>query len=190
MAAVLAFSAVRNQDRVGLVLFAEEVEVYVPPAKGLTHVLRLVREALYHTPRGTGTRLKPALDFVNRVARRRTVTFLLSDLLSSDKVEQTLRVTARRHDLIAVRVSDRREQAWPRAGVVEWEDAETGRRRLLDTSSAQVRRALTEAYTLRAEERRSMLRGMGIDLIEVETGEPYERAFLRFFQARELRRKF
>ncbi len=191
MAAVLAFAAVRNNDRVGLILFAEDVEVFVPPAKGSTHVLRLVREALTHEPRRPGTRVGPAVEFLNRVTPRRTVAFLISDFIfPREETPRVLRVTARRHDLIALRVSDRREQAWPRAGVVRWRDPESGVARLLDTSDPRVRRALTRAHAAWTGALRDALRAIRVDLIEVETGEAFERAFLRFFQARERRLRF
>ena len=187
MAAVLAFSAIRNNDRVGLVLFSDEVETYVPPRKGIGHGLRVIREALYHEPRHRGTAVAPALEFLNHVVTRRSVCFLLSDFLFPDSGERLLSIAARRHDLVAVVVSDRREQAWPRVGLVEWEDAETGARRLLDTSDPATRRALTERAATQRAALLSRLRRAGLDTIEVSAGEPYDRALVRFFRERERR---
>ncbi len=184
LAAVLAFSAIRNNDRVGLVLFAEDVECFVPPGKGPSHVLRVIRDALYHEPHGRGTRVTPALDFLNRVTTRRTVTFLVSDFLFEEDYARALAVSARRHDLVAVAVGDRREQAWPAVGLVSWEDTETGRRFLVDTSDAATRRRFTAEQSRRRSERLDTLRRAGVDQVEVTTGEPYERALLRFFRER------
>lgn len=187
LTAVLAFSAIRNNDRVGLALFTDEVERYVPPRKGSSHVLRVVREALYHPPRRRGTNVAPALEFLNHVMTRRAVCFLISDFLFPDPADRLLAVTARRHDLVGVIVGDRREQAWPKAGLVWWEDAETGARQLLDTSDDRTRRALTKRQAVRRESLLARLRRAGVDPIEVTAGEPYERALIQFFRERERR---
>lgn len=187
LTAVLAFAAIRNNDRVGLALFTDEVECYVPPRKGTSHVLRVVREALVHPPRRRATSVVPALEFLNHVMTRRAVCFLISDFLFPDPAERLLAVTARRHDLIGVVVGDRREQAWPRAGLVWWEDAETGEARLLDTSDDRTRRALTKRQAVRREALLGRLRRAGIDPIEVTAGESYERALIQFFRERERR---
>jgi uncharacterized protein (DUF58 family) len=189
LAAVLAFSAVRNHDRAGLLLFSDRVERYIPPAKGATHVLRVIREALGHRPRHPGTDVRPALEFLLRVLRRRCVCFLMSDFLFPDPAERELALAARRHDLIAVRAGDRREQAWPDAGLVWWEDAETGRRRRFDTSDRRVREAVARRFAAHRAAWQARFRRYGVDAIEVETGVPYDRALRRFFQTRERRRR-
>ena len=186
IAAVLAFSAIRNNDRVGLILFSNAIERYIPPRKGTTHVLRVIREVLSARPRHAGTHIQPALDFLNRVTTRRTVAFLISDFLN-DGYERALRITAKRHDLIGVVVGDRREDSWPSVGLVDWMDAEDGRRFLVDTSSAATRKALA---TLRADQRLALLtmfRAADVDTMEVYAGEPYERELVRFFKLRERR---
>ncbi len=186
IAAVLAFAAIRNNDRVGLILFSNAIERYIPPRKGTTHVLRVIREVLSARPRNSGTQIEPALEFLNRVTTRRTVAFLISDFLD-DGYERALRITAKRHDLIGVVVGDRRENSWPSAGLVDWVDAESGRRFLVDTSSAATRKALA---TLRADQRLAlltMLRAADVDTMEVYAGEPYERELVRFFKLRERR---
>ena len=132
IAAVLAFAAIQNNDRVGLILFTDEVEHYLPPRKGVSHVLRVIRDVLCFQPRHRGTALIPALDFLNHVTAHRAVTFLISDLLTGEDLKPVLTVSARRHDLIAVVTGDRREQEWPAVGLVEWTDAETGARRLVE----------------------------------------------------------
>jgi uncharacterized protein (DUF58 family) len=187
ISAVLAFAAIQNNDRVGLVLFSDEVEHYIPPRKGAPHVLRVIRDALYFKPRRRGTGIAKALDFLNSVTTRRCVCFIVSDFLDHD-FSRPLRVTAKRHDVVGVVIGDRREHAWPAAGVVEWIDAETGERRLIDTSDASTRRALGALSATRRRELLSSLRGCGVDAIEVFAGEPYIKAFMKFFRERERRR--
>lgn len=189
IAAVLAFAAITNNDRVGLILFTDEIETYIPPKKGVAHVLRVIREVLYFEPRRTGTRIQPALDFLNHVTTRKTVTFLISDFITNEVLKKPLAITARRHDLINIMIGDKREQSWPAAGVVDWVDAETGRRHLVDTSDANTRRAFG---TLQAQRRESLLkifRTSGVDTVQANAGEPYEREFIKFFRMREQRLK-
>ena len=190
LAAVLAFSAIQNNDRVGLILSTDQVEHYLPPRKGVSHVLRVIRDVLYFQPRQRRTALIPALEFLNHVTTHKTVTFLISDFLTREELKPTLTVSARRHDLIAVVAGDRREQDWPAVGLVEWTDAETGERRLVDTSDARVRRALTGQQTERRAALRQLLTRAGLDTIEVFAGEPYELEVAKFFRnrARRLRR--
>jgi len=188
VAAVLAFSAIRNNDRIGLILFAEEVEKYIPPKKGTRHVLRLVREMLSHRPQGKGTNAAPALDYLNHVSNRKNVTFLISDFMFSDEYEQLLKITARRHDLISVVVGDKREIAWPDIGVINWRDAETGEEVLVDTSSRKVREQLGIEQTRRAGTIDELHRKAGIDTIRLFAGEPYDKQFINFFRKRASRR--
>lgn len=187
LAALLAFSATQNNDRVGLICFSDHVEHYLPPRKGVSHVLRLVRDVLYVEPKHRGTQLKPALDFLNHIASRRAVTFLISDFLFNESIKQPLAITAMRHDLISVLIGDKREQAWPRAGLIEWEDAETGQRFLIDTSDTRTRRRLMHTYAAQRRDTLELLRKSGIDAIEVFAGEPYDKALMRFFRMREQR---
>jgi uncharacterized protein (DUF58 family) len=188
VAAVLAFSAIRNNDRIGLILFAEEVEKYIPPKKGTRHVLRLVREMLSHQPRGKGTNAVPALDYLNHVSTRKNVTFLISDFIFSDNYEKLLKISARRHDLISVVIGDKREIAWPDIGLVNWHDAETGATVLVDTSSKKVRTQLAMEQTRRAEAVDDLHRKAGIDTVRLFAGEPYDKQFIKFFRQRAQRR--
>lgn len=188
LAAVLAFSAIQNNDRVGLILFTDQVEHFLAPRKGVSHVLRLLRDVLHTKPKRTGTRIKPALDFLNHVVPRRAISFLISDFIVDEALKKPLTVTARRHDLIGVLIGDKREQAWPRAGLIEWMDAESGERFLVDTSDARTRRDLTALYLERRRRALDVLRQSGVDTIEVQAGEAYERALMRFFRMREARR--
>jgi uncharacterized protein (DUF58 family) len=186
LAAVLAFSAISNNDRVGLVQFTDRVERFLPPRKGTRHVLRLIRDVLFYQPEHRGTSLREGLDFLNRVLHRRTIVFLLSDFLDGD-YESSFKRTGRRHDLIALRISDPREEELPAVGLLELEDAETGERLLLDTNSAAVR----DAFRAAAERRRTALRQMArqarVDLIEVSTDGGHLDALIRFFRLRERR---
>jgi uncharacterized protein (DUF58 family) len=186
LAAVLAFSAISNNDRVGLVQFTDRIERFLPPRKGTRHVLRLIRDVLFYQPEHHGTSLREGLDFLNRVLHRRTIVFLLSDFLDRGFASAFKR-TGRRHDLIAVRITDPREEELPSVGLLELEDAETGERRLLDTSSVAVR----NAFRADAEQRRSALvqlaRQARVDLIEVSTSGGHLDALIRFFRLRERR---
>ena len=187
VAAVLAFSAIANHDRVGLILFSDRVEKHVPPAKGATHVLRVVSEILNAKPSSPRTDLEPALRYLNQVVRRRSVAFLISDFIAPS-CEHLLRVTARRHDLVSLVIGDKRESALPAVGLVDFEDAETGQRVVVDTSHAPTRRALLARQT---ERRQILLRQLArarSDAIELHAGERYDRQLVRFFRTREKRR--
>jgi uncharacterized protein (DUF58 family) len=186
LAAVLAFSAISNNDRVGLIQFTDRVERFVPPRKGVRHVLRLIRDVLFFQPQRRGTSLREGLDYLNRVLHRRTIVFLFSDFIDRD-YENAFKRTGRRHDLIAVRVADAREEELPPVGLVELEDAETGAHVLLDTNSRRVRDAYRRAAADRREGLRTLTHRAGVDLIEVSTDGSHLDALIRFFQMRERR---
>ncbi|HJT79151.1 MAG TPA: DUF58 domain-containing protein [Gemmataceae bacterium] len=186
LAAVIAFSAISNNDKVGLLQFTDRVERFVPPRKGVRHVLRLIRDILFFQPKHPGTSLREALDYLNRVLHRRTIIFLLSDFLDRD-FEKSLKRTGRRHDLVAVRITDPREEDLPPLGLLELEDAETGARRLLDTRSRHVRAAYTAEARRRREALRQLTRSANIDLVEVATDGSHLDALIRFFKLRERR---
>jgi uncharacterized protein (DUF58 family) len=188
LAAVLAFSAVSNNDRVGLVQFTDRVERFVPPRKGARHVLRLIRDVLFHQPRRAGTSLREGLDFLNRVQRRRAIVFFFSDFLD-EGYELSFKRTARRHDLVAVRVTDPHEEELPAVGLLRVEDAETGERLLVDTSSRRVREAYRDAAARRREAVRQLARSSATDLIEVSTEGDHLDALIRFFRLRERRQR-
>jgi uncharacterized protein (DUF58 family) len=183
VAALLAFSAIQNHDRVGLLLFTEEVEKFVPPRRGRRHVLRVIREILYAEPRRRGTRLAAALDTLNRLLHKRSVVFVLSDFLDRG-YERSLRFTHRRHDLIALPLSDPREEELPAVGLLALADGETGEIALLDTRSRSAR----ELFARRARERRarleSFLKRAGIGSVFLRTDRPYDRPLADFFRAR------
>ena len=191
LASVLALSATRNNDKVGLVLFTDEVEAYIPPKKGRFHVLRVVREILGAQPRQRGTDVTRALRFANEVTHRRAIVFLLSDLLSPggelDGLRDAVRLVRRRHDLVAMHLHDPREMTLPNVGLLTLEDAETGELVELDTAKAKVR----ERYATLAEARRletvRTLRREGVDCLEIDTARPYLPPLLTFFKNRERR---
>lgn len=187
LSAVLAFSAIRSNDKVGLILFTDTVEKYVPPKKGTRHVLRIIRELLYHEPKGRGTDIAEALQFLNRVTVRKSVCFLVSDFLT-EGFEPALRIARGRHDLIPIVMSDPREQALPDVGFIELEDAETGARRLVDTSSRRVRESFERENRRRVAQRQTLFRRIDTEAIDVRTDRSYVDPLVRFFRKRERRR--
>jgi uncharacterized protein (DUF58 family) len=184
VAAVLAFSAIRNNDRVGLVIFTGEVEHFVPPKKGKKHVLRVISEILSFEPKSPSTNIAGALQFVGRIARRRAVTFLISDFLApTETYERALRITARRHDLVPVSVTDPLELALPDVGLVELCDPETGDVVVFDTSGPEAR-AFAAAAKRAVAERESLFRRLDMDALRVSTDKSYLPALTSFFEAR------
>ena len=195
LASVLAFSAIRNSDKVGLLLYTDRIERYLPPKKGRRHVLRVVRDILYHTPEGRGTDTVKALDVANHVLHRRAIVFLISDFQAPGgrdparaELRRAMRQTNRRHDLIAVQVADPREKELPDVGVLALEDAETGDIIELDTGSAAVRKRFQKFAADYARQLVNDFRSEGVDTLELMTDAAYMPALQRFFKARERRR--
>lgn len=183
VSALLAFSAIRNNDRVGLLLFTDRVETFVSPRKGREHGLRVLRELLAYEPAGRGTDISGALEVFRRVVTKRSVVFLVSDF-QDDGYERILRVVSRKHDVVAIVVSDPREETLPNVGLVAVEDPETGERSVMDTGSAAVRRRYAVAATADRDRTRETIRRIGLDALELTTGEPYDLALVRFFRER------
>lgn len=181
--ALLALAAVRSNDRVGLLAFTDRVERYVPPRKGTRHVLRVIRELLYLQPAGRRTCIGAAVHFLEGVLHRRSVIFLLSDFQDRG-YDAPLRVLARRHDVTAIVVHDAREFALPPVGLVEVEDAETGERRLIDTTHPRVRALYAARAAAQQEERRRLLAAMSIDQVELSTGASYVEPLVAYFRRR------
>jgi len=184
--ALLAFSAIRNNDKVGLLIFTDQVECYVPPRKGRRQVLRVIREILYAEPQHRQTDLAQALEYVNHVLTRRAIVFVISDFLTGGYAKP-LQVAARRHDVVCLRVEDPREVTVPAAGLFELEDAETGERRIVDLSAA-----LAETMAFQATQRKGQLKQTlaryQADLIELQAGQAPADPLLAFFQKRARRR--
>lgn len=186
LCAVLAFSAIKNNDKVGLIIFTDDIELYVPPSKGRTHVLRVIREVLYFEPKGTKTNIPGALRFLNGITKRRAVAFLVSDFMEED-YEVSLRIANRRHDIIAVSVSDPREETLPDVGLLSVRDAETGRETLVNTSDAEVRKQYALDAIGRARKRDDIFKRTKVDAMHVRTDRSYVEEIYKFFRMRERR---
>jgi uncharacterized protein (DUF58 family) len=185
VAALVAFSAIKNNDRVGLIIFTDEVELFVPPKKGKKHVLRVISEILTFTPRSPRTDLRTGIDFLGKIARRRAVGFLVSDFLA-EGWHQALRVAARKHDLVPVVIADPMEEGLPDVGLITVEDLESGAVLEFDTGGPEAR-AYVELVKRRAGERAALLRRMSLESVNVHTDKPYVDALVAFFRAREKR---
>ncbi len=181
--ALLAFSAIKNNDKVGLIIFSDRIEKFVPPKKGRRHVLRVLRELLYFEPESRGTDIAGALEYMTRVLPRRAVVFLVSDFIAQD-YQKALAVAGRRHDVVAVHMLDRRERELPPIGYVEFEDAETGTVVTVNTSSPQFQKAFAQHTTVADTALTRMFRKTKVDVIRIKTHEPYVEPLMRFFQQR------
>jgi uncharacterized protein (DUF58 family) len=191
LAAVLAFSAISNNDKVGLLVFTDQIELFISPRKGRRHVLRLIRDLLAFEPTGSGTDLRLALDTINRVLKRRSIVFLISDFLTPpERYRSVLQISNRRHDVIAVTLSDPREWVWPRVGLVALEDAETGQMQWVDTNNRQWRETFTERVKELQLARQRVFRKAKVDRIDITTDAEYVTPLTVFFEkrARRLRR--
>jgi len=186
--ALLAFSAIKNNDKVGLLIFSDRIEKFVPPRKGRRHVLRVLRELLYHRPEGRGTDITAALEHLTHVQRKKAVTFLVSDF-QDEGFERALAIAGRRHDLIAVRMGDERERDLPALGFIDLEDPETGDRVTVNTSNPDFRAAFGGLVGRARTDLDRTLRRSKVDVIDIETGQPYVKALMRFFQERMRRRR-
>lgn len=185
--ATLAFSAIKNNDRVGLLLFSDRVEQYLPPKKGVRHVLRVIRDLLAFEPKGRSTDISCGLEFLRRVHRKTGVCFLISDFIA-DGYETPLTHTSKRHDLITIAVTDPYESAFPDLGLLTLKDLETGRLKVVDTSNAQARAALAAQAQSRLETHRKLVERIGAGYIHIENGTDYTQPLRRFFKMRERRR--
>ena len=183
ISALLAFSAIKNNDRVGLLIFTDEVEVFIPPKKGRKHVLRVIRELLYFQPQGRGTSIAGALEYLERVIHRRSVVFILSDFLDAD-YQRVLQLVARRHDLIAVNLFDPRERQLPDVGFISLQDAESGGQLLVDTRNPRVRERFAEEQRGEEEQRSRAFRKLGIDEIFIDSTKSYIEPLVQFFRTR------
>ena len=181
--ALLAFSAIKNNDKVGLIIFTDRVEKFVPPRKGKPHVLRVLRELLYFEPENRQTDIGLALEYLSRVIRRRSVVFLVSDFLSKD-FQRPLRIANKKHDIVAVHIVDPREMELPSVGYIAVEDAETGEQILLDTSSREVRNRFARENEQAVSLRNRMFQSMNVDTIAIRTDTSYVEPLIRFFRMR------
>jgi uncharacterized protein (DUF58 family) len=181
--ALLAFSAIKNNDKVGLIVFSDNVEKYVTPKKGKPHVLRVVREILYHKPQGQKTDISVALEYLSRVTSRRAVVFLVSDFQSSG-YEKALQIANKRHDIVAITITDPREVEMPNVGFIELEDAETGENVLVDTSDGVFRNQFAERTMQEIAVREKLFTSMNVDHIDIRTNHSYVEPLIKFFKMR------
>ncbi len=183
--ALLALSAIDNQDRVGLLAFSDQIEKYIAAGKGQRHVLRVVRELLSLQPRGRGTSIGAALDYASKILNRRSVIFVVSDFVDNADYERQLRVLARRHDVVAITITDPRELELPDIGLLELQDAESGENIVIDSSDPQVRDYYRRQVDAQREQRQRLFRRNSIDAIEVSTASSYVEPLMAFFRRRE-----
>jgi uncharacterized protein (DUF58 family) len=185
---VLAFSAIYNKDNAGLIIFTDRVEKSIPARKGVNHVLRVIREALLYNAQNTGTDINSAIMYMNRIVHGKAVCFIISDFLTSG-YENALSVASRRHDVIAVRIIDRRETEMPDAGIVVLNDAESGQQQTVDTSSSEFRKRYQLDSLQRIKKQNDFFTSRGIDYIDVYTDTPYINSIIKFFNTRSSRMK-
>jgi len=183
LAALFAFSAIKNNDRVGLIIFTDRVEKYLPPAKGKKHVLRVIRELLYFKPEGKGTDISHALEYLNRIAVKKSVVFLLSDFAASG-YEKAMRITNQKHDLVVMALTDPRERTMPPIGLIRLRDNERGEEITVDSTSPEFRRILDRRWIKRNLSLQNFLSKSGIDYFEIDVSKPYIKKIVRFFKSR------
>ncbi len=183
LSAVLAFSAIKNNDKVGLIIFSDKIEKFIPPHKGKKHVLRVIREILFYKPQEATTDLNFALEYLSRVIKRRSIVFLISDFLT-ENYEKSLQIANKKHDIIAMSITDPREISLPDAGMIDLEDAETGETILIDTGSYQVRSEFYRQTTAQHSGRENYFRSIGVDHINILTDRSYVKPITRFFKMR------
>lgn len=181
--ALLAFSAMKNNDKVGLLIFTDKMEKFIPPRKGRQHVLRVLREIIYHEPENTGTNINSALEYLLRVIRRHSVVFILSDFMD-DGFQKSLRVVSSKHDVIAIKLTDKLEMQLPDAGLISLVDAETGENVVVDTSDEKIRNSYSALRQAQQERLEKMFKKINLDHITIKTGESYVEPLYKFFRKR------
>tara|TARA_B110000093_G_scaffold130894_1_gene139939 strand:+ start:736 stop:1611 length:876 start_codon:yes stop_codon:yes gene_type:complete len=187
LAAILAFSAIKNNDKVGVIFFTDKIEQFIPPKKGKSHILRIIREVLAFEPTGKGTDIAGALEYFSAVIKKRSICFILSDFMSKE-FERPLKIASKKHDLVALRIYDTREETLPNIGLVPMQDSETEKIQFVDTSSKKVRDNFAKNRALKTEKLRKLLPSSGVDLIDIITGKDYVKPLINFFKTRGKRR--
>ena len=187
LSAVLAFSAIKNNDKVGVIFFSDIIEEFIPPKKGKSHILRIIRQILSFKPQNKKTNISQAIEYFNNVMKKRCICFILSDYISSS-FEKPLRVASKKHDVVALKVSDKREKTIPNIGIVPFKDSETEKVILLDTSSKLVRERFQKKQKEKQSEIEKLFPRCGVDLININTGEDYVKPLINFFKNRDRRR--
>jgi uncharacterized protein (DUF58 family) len=188
IAATLAFSASKNNDKVGCILFSDHIEKFIPPKKGSSHILAIIRELVGFTPTGKSTNISEALRYLVGVNKKRATTFLLSDFINAEadnpKLEDALKIASSKHDIMAIRVYDKRDAELPNIGIIEIEDAESGRTEWIDTSSRRVRDFWADSYRERNERVASLLRHNRVDIADIATDDDYVVNLIKMFKQR------
>ena len=187
LSAVLAFSAIQNNDKVGVIFFTDIIEKFIPPKKGKSHILRIIRELLAFEPKNSGTNISAALEYFSSVIKKRSVCFILSDFLDND-FTKPLQIANKKHDIVAVRIHDKREEHLPNVGMIKMLDAERGKSSWIDTSSKRIRMDFGDKYKKRAERLKQDFLLCGVDHININTAESYIKPLINFFKQRENRR--
>jgi len=187
LAAILAFSAIKNNDKVGVIFFTDKVEQFIPPKKGKSHILRIIREVLAFQPTGKGTDIAGALEYFSAVIKKRSICFILSDFMSKE-FDRPLKIASKKHDLVALRIHDTREDTLPNVGLVPIQDAETEKMLFVDTSSKKVRDNFAENRAQATAKLRKLFPASGVDLIDITTGTDYVKPLINFFKTRGKRR--
>ena len=184
--AILALSAIKNNDKVGMIMFTDKIEKFIPPKKGPKHVLRVIRELLCAQPTGKGTNISVALEYLNKITHRRTISFIVSDFIANDYAH-ALRIANKKHDMIAITIVDPREQELPNVGFIELRDAESDEILLLDTADSLARKEFGALNNRRRQEQSRLFRSMGVDEILINTNRHHVEPIVRFFRMREKR---
>ncbi len=187
IAAVLSFSAIQNNDKVGVIFFSNKIEKFIPPKKGTSHILRIIRELIDFKAEEKGTNIAEALRYLTNVIKKRSTAFLISDFMD-EGFDRAVQIANHKHDLIAIRVTDKRETEIPDAGLVWMTDAETGNKMLVDTSNRRVRQQLHDYALQKSRELDVLFSKTGVDMVKVYTGEDYVRPLMNMFKKRENRR--
>jgi len=187
LAAILAFSAINNNDKVGVIFFTDKVDQFIPPKKGKSHILRIIREVLAFEPTGKGTDIAGALEYFSAVIKKRSICFILSDFISNE-FDRPLKIASKKHDLVALRIHDRREDTLPNIGLVPMEDAETEKMLFVDTSSKKVRDNFAKNRAQATAKLHKLFPASGVDLIDITTGTDYVKPLINFFKTRGKRR--
>lgn len=183
IAAVIAFSATTNNDKVGAILFSDKIERYIPPKKGRKTILRIIRDLITHETESKGTNLKKAFEYLNNIQKKRAIVFVLSDFIDHS-YEQALNIAARRHDIIGLHIYDKSEKELPSVGLVRMKDAETDQERIIDTSQKSVRDNYNQWFLKNEETFKTMFYKSGSDVISIQTDQDYVKALLKFFKRR------
>ncbi len=188
IAATLAFSSIQNKDKVGVIFFSDRVEKYIPPKKGLSHILLIIREIINFQPQGNGTDIACALEFLNSVVKKRSAAFLLSDFIDDHDYSRPFSIAARKHEMAAVQVYDKRDAQMPDVGLIRMRDMETGATRWVDTSSARVRKAYDKMWYDRRQTLQQYAMSSGVDVASISTDEDFVAALLALFRKRTMSR--